>query len=102
MSEWQGAGSTGSGRMQIVASAPPRAVTMQVDFAKPFTAHNINEFTVVLDGTTTEVTWRMRGTKPYIAKLMSVFIDMDRMMGKHFEADLANLKAAAETPPLSK
>jgi hypothetical protein len=29
-------------------------------------------------------------------KLMSVFMNMDRMMGKHFEAGLENLKAVAE------
>jgi len=33
---------------------------------------------------------------PYVSKLMSVFCDMDRMIGKDFEAGLANLKAAAE------
>jgi uncharacterized protein YndB with AHSA1/START domain len=99
ISEWQGAGNTGQGHMQIVASDPPRSLTVRVDFAKPFTAHNINEFTLVPVGTTTEITWRMRGTNPPIAKLMSVFISMDRMMGKHFESGLANLKAAAESPP---
>jgi uncharacterized protein YndB with AHSA1/START domain len=99
ISEWQGAGSTGQGRMQIVASDPPRTLTVQVDFAKPFTAHNINEFTLVPVGAATEITWRMHGTNPPIAKLMSVFISMDRMMGKHFESGLANLKAAAESPP---
>jgi len=29
-------------------------------------------------------------------KVMSVFMNMDRFMGKHFEQGLANLKAAAE------
>jgi uncharacterized protein YndB with AHSA1/START domain len=99
ISAWQGAGSTGQGRMQIVASDPPRTLTVQVDFAKPFTAHNIDEFTLVPVGATTEIAWSMRGTNPFIAKVMSVFISMDRMMGKHFEAGLANLKAAAESPP---
>ena len=29
-------------------------------------------------------------------KVMSVFTDMDRMMGKHFEEGLQNLKTVAE------
>ena len=45
---------------------------------------------------TTEVTWLMRGPAPFVTKLMSVFVDMDKMIGKDFEAGLANLKAAAE------
>jgi hypothetical protein len=29
-------------------------------------------------------------------KLMSVFVNMDKQMGKHFEAGLADLKVSAE------
>jgi hypothetical protein len=29
-------------------------------------------------------------------RIMDVFVNMDRTMGKHFETGLANLKAAAE------
>jgi len=38
----------------------------------------------------------MRGDTPYFAKIIHVFLDMDKMVGKDFEAGLANLKAAAE------
>jgi len=38
----------------------------------------------------------MQGTNVYAMKVMSIFLNMDRFMGKHFEAGLANLKAAAE------
>ena len=38
----------------------------------------------------------MRGPCPFLGKVMSVFIDMDKMIGKDFEAGLANLKALAE------
>jgi hypothetical protein len=31
-----------------------------------------------------------------MSKLMGVFMSMDRMVGRDFEAGLANLKAAAE------
>ncbi len=36
------------------------------------------------------------GPTPYLAKIMHVFINMDSMVGKDFEAGLASLKAAAE------
>ena len=38
----------------------------------------------------------MEGASPYIARLIGVFIDMDAMIGRDFEAGLANLKARAE------
>jgi hypothetical protein len=38
----------------------------------------------------------MHGPMPYLLKLMSVFFDMDKMIGNDFEAGLANLKAIAQ------
>jgi hypothetical protein len=45
---------------------------------------------------TTNVTWAMRGPMPYMSKLMSIFFNMDRMIGKDFEDGLANLKRTTE------
>jgi hypothetical protein len=33
---------------------------------------------------------------PYLAKIMHVFFNMDRMVGHDFEVGLANLKTVAE------
>jgi hypothetical protein len=44
----------------------------------------------------TNVTWVMQGPAPFMSKVMQVFMNMDRMIGKDFEIGLANLKAAAE------
>ena len=38
----------------------------------------------------------MQGDTPYFAKIIHLFFDMDSMVGKDFEAGLANLKASAE------
>jgi uncharacterized protein YndB with AHSA1/START domain len=96
LSEWSGAGNTGSGRMEITGVEPGRRVVVEVDFAKPFVAHNLNTFTLAPDDGGTRVAWAMEGTNVYMMKVMGVFTDMDKMMGEHFEAGLANLKAAAE------
>jgi uncharacterized protein YndB with AHSA1/START domain len=95
-SEWSGAGNTGSGRMEITGAEPGRRVVVKVDFARPFVAHNVNTFALAPDGDGTRVTWTMEGTNVYMMKLMSLATNMDKMMGEHFEAGLANLKAAAE------
>jgi hypothetical protein len=95
-SDWTSAGRSGSGRMRIIAATIPSQITVQVDFEKPFKAHNINEFSFASEGSGTHVTWAMQGTNVYLAKIMSVFVNMDRMMGAHFEAGLRNLKDVAE------
>ena len=47
-------------------------------------------------GNATNVTWLMRGPAPFMSKLMQVFINLDNMIGKDFEAGLANLKRLTE------
>ena len=96
VSNWTSRGSAGKGRMEIVESTPGKMIAVKVDFTKPFEAHNRNEFTIEVQGASTNVTWSMQGTNLYVMKLMSVFTDMDKIAGKHFEDGLANLKAAAE------
>jgi len=94
--EWEGNKEIGKGRMEIAESSPPSRVTIKLDFVKPFEAHNIVEFTLEPKGDSTNVTWAMHGPSPYISKLMGIFINMDRMIGKDFEAGLVNLKTVAE------
>ena len=94
--EWEGNSKVGKGRMEIVEAPPPSRVAIKLDFLKPFEAHNTAEFTLVPRGDATEVTWAMHGPNLFIGKVMGVFMSMDRMIGKDFEAGLANLKAAAE------
>jgi hypothetical protein len=93
---WEGDGNVGQGRMEIVEASPPDKVAIKLDFTRPFEAHNRVVFTLAPAGGATEVTWDMQGPANYLSKLIGVFINMDRMVGKDFEAGLANLKAAAE------
>ncbi|MFZ1009898.1 MAG: SRPBCC family protein [Candidatus Sulfotelmatobacter sp.] len=96
VSDWTSTGSAGRGRMLITESAAPYRVSVDADWVKPFKAHNVNVFSLQPDGVSTRTTWSMRGTNVYMLKVMSVFVNMDRMMGKHFETGLENLKRAAE------
>ena len=93
---WDGR-KVGAGRMEIIASQAPNSVTMQLDFVRPFKASNTAEFTLRAEGDTlTVVTWAMHGPAPYLFKLMGVVFDSDGMIGKDFEAGLANLRALTE------
>lgn len=94
--DWESSGQAGKGRMRIVESLAPSRVVVQVDFEKPFQAHNRNEFDLEPAGEITRVNWTMQGTNVYILKLMSVFANADKILGAHFEEGLRNLKQVAE------
>ena len=93
---WEGNAKAGKGRMEIVNSVPSSLVSLKLDFEKPFRANNSVDFTLKPAGDTTSVTWAMRGSRPFIAKLMGLFMNFDTLIGKDFEAGLANLKKATE------
>ena len=93
---WEGNKDVGQGSMEIVESIAPGKVALKLDFVKPFEAHNIVVFTLEPKDGVTNVTWAMEGPVPYFAKIIHVFINMDSMVGKDFEAGLASMKAAAE------
>jgi hypothetical protein len=93
--EWDGDRKVGSGRLAIADSTPSN-ITMILDMFRPFKAHNTVNFLIEPQGSATRVTWAMRGQQPYMAKLMSTFINCDKMVGGQFEEGLAKLKALAE------
>jgi len=93
---WEGNKNVGSGRMEIL-EATPRTIRIKLDFITPFKANNMAEFSFTPQGNATDVNWVMTGPNLFIGKVMSVFMDFDKMIGKDFEAGLAAMKAAAES-----
>ena len=93
---WEGDKNVGSGRMEIIDASAPSKIVIKLDFFTPFEAHNTAEFTMLPQGDATTVSWRMHGPAPFMARIMHVFINIDKMVGTDFEAGLANLKRLAE------
>jgi len=93
---WDGNNDVGAGRMEVTAVTAPTQLAIHLDFARPFESHNVAEFTLQSQGDATNVNWAMRGPSPYLAKVMGLFCNMDKMIGKDFETGLANIKAVAE------
>jgi hypothetical protein len=85
----------GKGTVRITDSAPAQ-IAMDLHMLKPLEGLNKVVFTLAPRGSGTEVTWAMDGAKPFIAKLIGVFFDMDSMIGGMFENGLADLKLRAE------
>jgi uncharacterized protein YndB with AHSA1/START domain len=97
---WDGNKNVGSGRMEILDASQPSKIVIKLDFFKPFEAHNTAEFTMLPQGdgsnATTDINWQMHGPAPFMSKVMQVFMNVDRMVGKDFEIGLANLKRLTE------
>ncbi len=94
--EWNGNKNIGQGRMEIIESSPPSRVVIKIDFIKPMEAHNTVEFTLAMQGDSTMVTEAMYGPNPYIAKLMSIFFSMEKMVGPKYEESLTSIKTLSE------
>ncbi len=93
--DWSGNSKVGKGKMEIIQSTPAKVV-LDLNFEKPFKSHSITEFLFEQKGNQTKVTWLMSGPTPYIMKIMKLFINTDKMLGKDFESGLNSLKLVAE------
>jgi uncharacterized protein YndB with AHSA1/START domain len=91
---WEGNRNVGAGQMEILEAVPSKIV-IKLDFIKPFEGHNIAEFVLHPQGSSTEVVWTMHGPSTLMFKVMGLFMDCDKMIGKDFEAGLAGLKRLA-------
>jgi hypothetical protein len=93
---WSGSSKVGQGRMTVTDSRANELVRLKLEFFKPFTATNTAEFTFKASGDQTVVTWSMSGKNNFMSKVMRVFINCDKMIGRSFEEGLGNLKTLAE------
>ena len=100
--EWDSKGKAGAGRMEITemrAGAERGLIAIRLEFFKPWKTVNTAEFTMTPTDTGTDLDWAMFGPSPFMSRLMGVFMDFDKMIGKDFEAGLAALKRNAEQAP---
>jgi hypothetical protein len=81
--------------MTITESTPPDKIVMKLEFMEPFEATNTALFSFSGEGNATTVKWVMEGEHNFMGKAMSLFMDMDAMVGKDFEAGLLELEKLA-------
>ena len=93
---WAGNKDVGEGRMRVVSARANEQVGVRLEFIKPFAGTNDVEFVLTPQGNGTHVTWAMRGALNFLTKALSIFKDMDTMIGPDFEQGLANLKRVSE------
>lgn len=95
---WDGNSKAGAGRSEIVESVAPSLVRLSLQMLRPFPAQNRVTFTIEPRGNGTHVSWMMEGTSPFMHKLIGLFMNFDKLVGKDFEAGLASLKGIVEKP----
>lgn len=91
MLHWEGNMECGAGTSNLTATKPNEYVHMRIDMTRPMAGSTEVQFTFVPEGAGTQVTWAMQGKKPFIGKLMGLFMDCEKMCGNDFEKGLANL-----------
>ena len=92
---WVGNDQVGEGNMTISAITPPSSVALDLEFLQPFASKAKVTYSVAPDGSGTKATWAMVGDNAFMGKMMSLFMNMDAMLGKDFESGLANLEEQA-------
>ena len=92
---WEGNSKVGAGSCTIIESKPSELVRCRMDWKRPMEGTSTVDFTFKPEGGKTIVTWAMYGKNNFMGKLMSVFMDCDKMCGPQFEKGLADLGAVA-------
>lgn len=94
---WAGNNDVGEGKMTIAKSDKPSQVRVNLEFYKPMASTSTATFTFTPgpDGTT-KVTWAMDGENNFAGKAVSLFLNIDKVLGAQFEQGLAAMKSEAE------
>jgi len=98
---WDGNSDIGAGSATIVESKPGELVRMRMDWKRPMQGTSTVDFTFRPAGDKTVVTWAMYGKHNFLGKVVSVFMDCDKMCGPPFEQGLADLGKVAAGGPAS-
>ena len=98
---WDGNRNVGAGSCTIIESKPAELVRMRMDWKRPMEGTATVDFTFKPQGDKAVVTWAMYGKNNFMGKLMSVFMNCDKMCGPQFEKGLADLGKVAAGPSSS-
>lgn len=92
---WSGNKRAGEGSMEVLEVTPGK-VKIDLRFIRPFRNDCISHFHLDPQDGATKVTWSLDGPNPFLSKVMGLFIDFDKLIGKDFAQGLADLKRVVE------
>lgn len=97
--QWQGNAEVGKGKMTITESKPYERIAIRLEFFEPFASVADTAFLFRPSGENTEVTWQMNGKNGFAEKAITLFMDMEGMIGKDFEKGLSQLSDVVKAMP---
>ena len=89
----------GEGSATIIESKPGELVRQRMDWKKPMEGVSTVDFTFKGEGDKTTVTWAMYGKNNFMGKVVSMFMDCEKMCGPEFEKGLADLEKVVASAP---
>jgi uncharacterized protein YndB with AHSA1/START domain len=95
--EFEGNKDAGSGKLEVLKVIPNELVEIRLTMTKPFHAENLVLYHLTPEGAGTRFSWEMSGDGGFLGKLISVFINCEKMVGDQFNQGIANLKALVES-----
>jgi hypothetical protein len=101
MCSWDGNNKIGAGSATIIESKPGELVRQRMDWKRPMEGTSTVEFTFKPQGDQTVVTWAMYGKNNFMGKLVSLFMNCEKMVGPQFENGLAELGKVVAAAPVA-
>ena len=98
ISRWEGNKEVGSGEQEITRIIPGQRIESELRFLKPWKSTSQVFIDVEPVGAEhSKVTWGFEGKSGFPMRIMLLFMNMDKMIGKDFEEGLADLKQILES-----
>ncbi|MFV8257172.1 SRPBCC family protein [Bdellovibrio bacteriovorus] len=86
----------GAGSIEILKVVPNELVQLRLVMTEPLAADNIVEYRLTPEGQGTRFSWSMSGDGGYVGKLVTFFIDCEKMITDQFRKGFENLKTIVE------
>ncbi|MGB5554358.1 MAG: SRPBCC family protein [Flavobacteriaceae bacterium] len=96
VSYWNGNKAVGEGEQEIKKIVDGERIDSELRFLKPWKSTSDCYTKVENAGNGTKVTWGFSGKNKFPMSIMSIFVSMDKMIGKDFEQGLSTLKQVLE------
>jgi Polyketide cyclase / dehydrase and lipid transport len=93
---WDGNKEAGKGEITITDTTPPNKLVFDLHMIKPFEGRNVATISLDAKADSTKVVWSLDDKHNLMLKTLSLFINLDKVIGKDFEVGLGRLKTIAE------
>jgi hypothetical protein len=87
----------GAGQLEILQLDPPHSVDIKLTMTSPFHAENLIQYRLTPEGSGTRFNWAMSGDGGFFGKLISVFINCEKLVAPDLEKGIAQLKTIVES-----